>query len=149
MRLLHLGDHKLKSLGDVLVIPGTRFGPSASELGPQLSALLGRYLSLFRTQVALVSDDDQWHPFGSLQLRVIRKAGPSPNVFRVPFPTYQVVEDLVSNDADHVKGLFRGHGINEHVAVDSDEMPRVQYAVLILGAPLSMSCHNLVWNSIK
>lgn len=50
--------------------------------------------------------------------------------------TYQVIENLISNDANHVEGLFGCYRIDEHVAMYADEMSRVQNAVFILGTPL-------------
>jgi hypothetical protein len=33
-----------------------------------------------------------------------------------------VIEDLVTDDLDHLEGGQRRHGIHEHVAVDADEV---------------------------
>lgn len=46
--------------------------------------------------------------------------------------TDEVVEDLVADDLDHLKGLHRRNRVDEDIAVDSNEVLRVQNAVLIL-----------------
>lgn len=46
--------------------------------------------------------------------------------------TYEVIENLVSNYADHLEGLLGGDRVYQHVAMNADEVLRVQYAVLIL-----------------
>lgn len=43
-----------------------------------------------------------------------------------------MVEDLVAQDADHVKGLLGSDRVNEHIAMDADEMFGVEDAVFIL-----------------
>ena len=45
-----------------------------------------------------------------------------------------MVEDLVPQDADHLKGWPRGDGVDEHVAMDADEVLRVEDAVFVLKA---------------
>ena len=45
---------------------------------------------------------------------------------------YQVVEDFVPKDADHLEGLLGSNGIDEHVAMDADEVLGVQDAVFVL-----------------
>lgn len=46
--------------------------------------------------------------------------------------SYQVVENLVSNDAGHLERLLGRDRVNDHIAMDADEVLRVQNAVLIL-----------------
>lgn len=46
--------------------------------------------------------------------------------------TYEVVQDLVANDAGHFEALLAGHRVHNHVAMDANEVFRVEYAVLIL-----------------
>jgi hypothetical protein len=46
--------------------------------------------------------------------------------------TYQVVEDLVADDLDHVERRHGPDRVHEHVSVDPDEVLRVQDAVLVL-----------------
>lgn len=46
--------------------------------------------------------------------------------------TYEVIEDLVANDARHFEALLAGDRVNDHVAMDADEVFRVEDAVLIL-----------------
>lgn len=48
--------------------------------------------------------------------------------------TDQVVEDLVAYYAGHFERLLVGDRVHDHVAVDADEVLRVEDAVLILGA---------------
>lgn len=43
-----------------------------------------------------------------------------------------MVEDLVANDGDHLKRLPGGNGVNDHVAMDANEVLRVEDAVLVL-----------------
>ncbi len=45
---------------------------------------------------------------------------------------YQVVEDLVTQDPDHLERLLGSDRVDEHVAMDADEVFRVQYRVFIL-----------------
>jgi hypothetical protein len=47
---------------------------------------------------------------------------------------YQVVEDLVSDDLNHLKGLGGCYGIHQHVSMDPNEVLRVEDAVFILGS---------------
>jgi hypothetical protein len=46
--------------------------------------------------------------------------------------TYKVVQDLVPNDAHHLKALLAADRVDDHVAVDSDKVLRVEDAVLVL-----------------
>lgn len=46
--------------------------------------------------------------------------------------TNQVIQDLVPDDADHLEGLLRGHGVDQDVAVQTDVVLRVEDAVFIL-----------------
>ena len=48
-----------------------------------------------------------------------------------------MVEDLVPQDADHLKGLPRGDGVDEHVAMDADEVLGIEDAVFVLRASSS------------
>ena len=43
-----------------------------------------------------------------------------------------MIQDLVAEDANHVKRLLGSDGVDEHVAMDADEMLRVEYAVFVL-----------------
>ena len=43
-----------------------------------------------------------------------------------------MVEDLISQSPYHFKRLLRGHGIDKHVPVYTNEMLRIKYTVLIL-----------------
>jgi hypothetical protein len=45
---------------------------------------------------------------------------------------YEVVEDLVADDACHFEALLAGDRVDDQVAVDADEVLRVKNAVLIL-----------------
>ena len=46
-----------------------------------------------------------------------------------------MIQDLVSDDLNHLKGLRRCDGIHEHVPMDPNEMLRVEDAVFILEFP--------------
>ena len=43
-----------------------------------------------------------------------------------------MIEDLIAQDADHVEGLPRGHGVDQHVAMNANEMLGIQDAVFVL-----------------
>jgi hypothetical protein len=43
-----------------------------------------------------------------------------------------MVEDLVADDARHFEALLAGDRVDDHVAMDADEVFRVEDAVLIL-----------------
>lgn len=65
--LLDLGDQQLKGLSYVLVVPRACLRPAALNLLCYSLALLGGDLSLFGTEVALVSDDDNRDRLGTLR----------------------------------------------------------------------------------
>jgi hypothetical protein len=46
--------------------------------------------------------------------------------------TYKVVQDLVADDARHFEALFAGDGVDNHVAMDADEVLGVEDTVFIL-----------------
>ena len=43
-----------------------------------------------------------------------------------------MIQDLVPDDADHLKRLAGSDGVDEHIAMDANEVLRVQQAVLVL-----------------
>ena len=43
-----------------------------------------------------------------------------------------MVQDFVPDDLNHLKGLGRGNRVHEHVAMDSNEVLRVQDGIFIL-----------------
>ena len=43
-----------------------------------------------------------------------------------------MVQDLIADDARHLEALLAGNGVDDHVAMDADEVLRVEDAVLIL-----------------
>lgn len=45
---------------------------------------------------------------------------------------YEVVEDLITDDASHLEALLARDRVDDHVAMDADEVLRVKDAVLIL-----------------
>ena len=45
---------------------------------------------------------------------------------------YQVVQNFIPNDTDHVKRLTRGNRVDKHISMDTDEMFRVQDTILVL-----------------
>lgn len=49
-----------------------------------------------------------------------------------------MIENLVSNYADHFEGLLGGDRVNQHVAMNADEVLRVEYAVLVLQERVSI-----------
>lgn len=46
--------------------------------------------------------------------------------------THEVIEDLVSYDARHFEALLAGDRVDNHVAMDADEVLGIEDAVLIL-----------------
>lgn len=46
--------------------------------------------------------------------------------------TYEMVKDLIPQDADHLKGLPGGDGVDEHVAMNANKVLGVQDAVFVL-----------------
>lgn len=70
LRLLDLRNEQLKSLGDVFVVSGAGFGPATIVLFRQLLTLVGGNLTLLRTEIALVSDNDNGNPLDTLKQRV-------------------------------------------------------------------------------
>jgi hypothetical protein len=46
--------------------------------------------------------------------------------------TYEVVQNLVPDDAHHLKALLAADRVDDHVAVDADKVLRVEDAVLVL-----------------
>ena len=46
--------------------------------------------------------------------------------------TYQVVQDLVSDDAHHLEALLAADRVDDHVAVDANEVLGVEDAVFVL-----------------
>ena len=50
-----------------------------------------------------------------------------------------MVQDLIADDARHLEALLAGNGVDDHVAMDADEVLRVEDAVLILQNVTSVS----------
>lgn len=46
--------------------------------------------------------------------------------------SYKMIQNLVADDFDHLKRLLRGHGVNQHVPVDTNRVARVKDAVFVL-----------------
>ena len=46
-----------------------------------------------------------------------------------------MIQDFISDDLNHLKGLRRCYGIHEHVPMDPNEMLRVEDTVFILKFP--------------
>lgn len=53
--------------------------------------------------------------------------------------TDQVVENLVAYYAGHLEALLVGDRVDDHVAVDADEVLRVEDAVLVLKGSIAVS----------
>lgn len=43
-----------------------------------------------------------------------------------------MIEDFISNDANHFEALFAGNAVHDHVAVDANEVLAVQDSIFIL-----------------
>jgi len=108
---LHLRNHKLKGLLYVLVVARAGFGVGTFELGGEGFAVFRRDLALFGTQVRLIAHDDERNPFDG-----------------------KVVQDLIANDARHLKALLVGNRVDNHVAMNADKVLRVENAVFILAS---------------
>lgn len=67
LRLLDLGNERLKSLADMLVVAGASFGPAAVKPFCKLPGILLGNLTLFGAQVALIADNDNRDPIGTLR----------------------------------------------------------------------------------
>lgn len=52
---------------------------------------------------------------------------------------YQVVQDLVAYDPRHLEALLAGDRVDNDVAVDADEVLRVEDTVLILTRPVLLA----------
>jgi hypothetical protein len=70
---LDLTNHQLKSFGDILIVPGACFCVGAVKLFSQSFAILNGDLTLVRTQITFVSDDDNRNPFRALRRSVHRR----------------------------------------------------------------------------
>jgi len=59
--------------------------------------------------------------------------------------TYQMIENLLPYDADHVEALLIPHAVHDHVAVDAYELPAIQDGVLVLARGIDdLRCKILV-----
>lgn len=131
LALLNLFNHTLEGSGDVLVVPGTGLCVSALQLLGQLFAVFGLDLSLFWSQIALVSDNDEWDCISTLVIAISMCAV---NVAKL---AYHVVENLVPDDADHLKALLASNAVDNHVAMDANEVFTVQDCVFVLSTVIS------------
>lgn len=50
-----------------------------------------------------------------------------------------MIENFISEDPDHIKGLLRGDRVDQHVAMNANEMLGIQDAVFVL-EPSRMPC---------
>lgn len=51
-----------------------------------------------------------------------------------------MIENFVPKDADHFEGLPRGNRVDQDVAMNANEMLRIQDAVFVLEAAFVMPC---------
>lgn len=133
----NLADQQLKCFGNVLVVPSRGFGPPALELFGEGLSVLGRDLSLFGSQIALIAHDADGNVVGALfvtLLAFVHQAGREREDGTQGY-TDKVVQNLVPDDLDHLKGRHRLDRVHQHVAMDADKVLRVQDAVLILLFP--------------
>ena len=122
---LDLGNHLLEGFGNVLVLSRRCLDKTAFEFRCYLLALFDGDFSLGFLEVTLVSDDHDWDRVGSLRNVSNEKSFRSGE-------TYQVIQNLVMDDIDHIEGLLRGDRVYEHIPMDADEVLRIEHAVLIL-----------------
>lgn len=130
LALLHLANHEVKGLLHVLVVAGRGLCPGALEFLGEGAAVFGGDLALLGAQIGLVAYDDEGDPGGSL--RVGMSAGGAEWRGKEERGTHQVVQDLIADHARHFEALLARDRVDNHVAVDADEVLRVQDAVLIL-----------------
>lgn len=50
--------------------------------------------------------------------------------------TNDVVKNLLANDCNHLEGLCRRYRVDKHIAMDANEVLRVENAVLILSGSI-------------
>jgi hypothetical protein len=136
---LHLSDHQLKRLQHVLVVARARFRPGTLELFGKGSAVLGGNLALFGAEVGFVAYNDEGNPLDGLdgaggQLSAYASRDRCTRDIEC---TYEVIEDLVPNDARHLEALLRSNRVDNHVAVDANEMLGVEDTVLVLWRDIS------------
>lgn len=75
-------------------------------------------LTLLGTQIRLVANDDDGDPVCALVcVSVLQFDACVGGV-----GAYKVIENLITQYADHLKGLLGGERVNKHVAVDTDEV---------------------------
>lgn len=79
---LNLGDHLLKSVGNINIEPGTGFGEAAFEIFGHVPSLFCRDLPLLRLEISLIPDNHHWNPVRT-----------------------QVVQNLLMQHTDHLEGL--------------------------------------------
>lgn len=72
LRLLDLFDEQLKGLGDTNIVAGTGLGPGAAKLFGELLAVIVADLALFRSQIALVTNDADGNLFAALWKFLVR-----------------------------------------------------------------------------
>lgn len=59
LALLNLGNHTLEGLANVLIKSGACFCPATVELLGQLAAIFSLDLTLFRSKIGLIADNDE------------------------------------------------------------------------------------------
>jgi hypothetical protein len=94
--------HITKEHTNILVVLGRGLARLAVPQSGKLLALLGRDLAL-SVQVTLVADNDDGHPVGS-----------------------SVVQNLVTNNLDHVKAQLARHRVDQNITVDIQRMFSVE-----------------------
>lgn len=131
LALLHLGNHELKTLLHVLVVPRAGFSPGTFEFCSESTAVFGSDLALFWAEIGLVAYDDKGDPFDSLRIGAVRngKTGWRECQGEV---THKVIQNLVADDACHFEALLAGNRVDNHVAMDANEVLRIEDAVFIL-----------------
>jgi hypothetical protein len=100
--LLDLLDEKLEGLGDADVVAGAGLGPGAAELLSELLPFLNADLSLLGSQIALVADDADGYLLRALfeSVSIKYEQGKGWGHGRA---AYDVVKDLLADDADHLE----------------------------------------------
>jgi len=106
---LNLCDDQLERLAHIGIVRRTGLRPATAQLLPQLPPFLGTDLALLRAQIALVAHNDDWHALRP-----------------------EVIQDLIPDHLHHFETRKRCYAVDEHVAMDTDKVFRIEDGVFVL-----------------
>lgn len=107
--LLDFGDENLECLLNILVVLGRTLDERTAQFIRAGLTFLSCDLSVFNSQIGLVSNENSWHLFGS--------AG---------------VQDLVVENSDEIERGLGSHRVDQHVAMNADRILSMEDGVLVL-----------------